>query len=45
MALIYFENILGDAPRFNIRVVAENGAAQNELSGFSLDYNQMPCTS
>jgi len=42
---MYFENILGDAPRFNIRFVAENGEAQNELSGFSLDYAQMPCTS
>lgn len=37
--------VVSDSPRFNIRVVAENGAAQNELSGFSLDYAQMPCTS
>jgi len=37
--------VVSDAPRFNIRVVAENGADQNELSGFSLDYAQMPCTS
>lgn len=44
MVLICYDNILGDSPRFNIRVVAET-AAQNELSGFSLDYAQMPCTS
>jgi len=37
--------VVSDSPRFNIRVVAEHGAAQNELSGFSLDYAQMPCTS
>ena len=45
MVLICYDNILGNSPRFNIRVVAEHGAAQNELSGFSLDYAQMPCTS
>ena len=45
MLLICYDNTLGDSPRFNIRVVAENGAAQNALSGFSLDYAQMPCTS
>ena len=45
MALICYDNILGDSPRFNIRVVADHGEAQNELSGFSLDYAQMPCTS
>lgn len=43
-AITISAGVVSDAPRFNIRVVAET-AAQNSLAGFSLDYGQMPCTS
>jgi len=45
IAISVDSGVVSDSPRFNIRVVADNGEAQNELSGFSLDYAQMPCTS
>lgn len=43
LAISQSAGVVSDASRFWIRVVADNGEAQNSMAGFSLDYAQMPC--
>jgi len=43
LAISQSSGVVSDASRFWIRVVADQGEAQNSMAGFSLDYAQIPC--